>query len=56
MDAISKTPECKLCAVRLEPISDQLGAETLLQQNYATLQGDLAREGGKPPVKALESA
>ncbi len=53
VDPISKTPEYKFCAVRLERIADQVGAETLVQQKYATLKGDLARAGGKVPALEL---
>jgi formate dehydrogenase major subunit len=55
VDPISKTPEYKFCAVRLEPIADQMWAENHVQQTYARLKSDLARVGGKTPAKALES-
>ncbi|MDR3535422.1 MAG: formate dehydrogenase subunit alpha [Acetobacteraceae bacterium] len=54
VDPISKTPEYKFCAVRLEPIADQLWAENYVQTTYAKLKGDLARVGAKLPTKALE--
>lgn len=47
VDPISKTPEYKFCAVRLEPIVDQVSAENYVQQTYAKLKGDLAAVGTK---------
>jgi formate dehydrogenase major subunit len=55
VDPISKTPEYKFCAVRLEPIADQVWAENYVQQAYSNLKGDLAKVGATLPVKALES-
>jgi formate dehydrogenase major subunit len=38
VDPISKTPEFKYCAVKVEPIEDQLAAERRLQEEYARLR------------------
>ncbi len=38
VDPISKTPEFKYCAVKIEPISDQLRAEQYLQEEYSKLR------------------
>lgn len=54
VDPISKTPEYKYCAVRLEPIADQTWAENYVQQKYAKLKGDLAKVGTKVAAKVLE--
>jgi len=52
VDPISKTPEYKYCAVRVEPIADQTWAENYVQQQYAKLKSDLANVGGKVLVPA----
>lgn len=42
MDPISKTPEFKYAAAKVERIEDQRAAESLLTQNYNKLREDLA--------------
>ena len=42
LDPISKTPEYKYCAVKIEPIDDQLAAERYLQVEYAKLRNKLS--------------
>jgi formate dehydrogenase major subunit len=41
LDPISKTPEYKHCAVRLETITDQVWAENYVQQEYSQLKSRL---------------
>jgi formate dehydrogenase major subunit len=41
LDPISKTPEYKHCAVRVEAIADQLWAENYVQQEYSQLKAKL---------------
>ncbi|WP_028536398.1 formate dehydrogenase subunit alpha [Paludibacterium yongneupense] len=41
LDPISKTPEYKHCAVRVEAIDDQLWAENYVQQEYSQLKARL---------------
>ncbi|MDR3438342.1 formate dehydrogenase subunit alpha [Telmatospirillum sp.] len=43
VDPISKTPEYKYSAVKLETIADQTWAENYVQQEYSTLKGKLAK-------------
>ena len=52
VDPISKTPEYKFSAVKLEPIADQAWAESRVQQEYAVLKGTLSKTGGKTPAAA----
>lgn len=52
VDPISKTPEYKFGAVRLEPIADQAWAENYVQQEYSTLKGTLSKAGSKTPACA----
>ena len=40
-DPIAKTPEYKYCAVRLEPIKDQIWAESNLQEQYSSIKAKL---------------
>ncbi|MEF2071142.1 formate dehydrogenase subunit alpha [Consotaella aegiceratis] len=40
-DPTSKTPEYKYSAVKVEPIADQAWAESYVQEEYATLKGNL---------------
>ncbi|CNH95789.1 formate dehydrogenase subunit alpha [Yersinia mollaretii] len=44
LDPISKTPEYKYCAVKLEVIPDQGWAENYVQQEYSQLKARLRRE------------
>ncbi|CFR17054.1 formate dehydrogenase subunit alpha [Yersinia frederiksenii] len=44
LDPISKTPEYKYCAVKLEAIPDQIWAENYVQQEYSQLKARLRRE------------
>ncbi|MFW5400662.1 formate dehydrogenase subunit alpha [Yersinia sp. 1252 StPb PI] len=44
LDPISKTPEYKYCAVKLEAIPDQTWAENYVQQEYSQLKARLRRE------------
>lgn len=44
LDPISKTPEYKYCAVKLEAIADQGWAENYVQQEYSQLKARLCRE------------
>ncbi|CND98713.1 formate dehydrogenase subunit alpha [Yersinia kristensenii] len=44
LDPISKTPEYKYCAVKLEAIADQTWAENYVQQEYSQLKARLRRE------------
>ncbi|MHA3351815.1 formate dehydrogenase subunit alpha [Yersinia enterocolitica] len=44
LDPISKTPEYKYCAVKLEAIADQTWAENYVQQEYSQLKARLCRE------------
>ncbi|EPW5277420.1 formate dehydrogenase subunit alpha [Yersinia enterocolitica] len=44
LDPISKTPEYKYCAVKLEDIADQTWAENYVQQEYSQLKARLRRE------------
>ncbi|WP_145558842.1 formate dehydrogenase subunit alpha [Yersinia mollaretii] len=44
LDPISKTPEYKYCAVKLEAIPDQGWAENYVQQEYSQLKARLRRE------------
>ncbi|AHM73184.1 formate dehydrogenase subunit alpha [Yersinia hibernica] len=44
LDPISKTPEYKYCAVKLEAIADQSWAENYVQQEYSQLKARLRRE------------
>jgi formate dehydrogenase major subunit len=46
VDPISKTPEYKYCAVKIEPIADQMWAEKYLQEEYSKLRHKL-----REPVK-----
>ncbi|CAI1025145.1 formate dehydrogenase subunit alpha [Serratia fonticola] len=41
LDPISKTPETKYCAVKLEAIADQRWAENYAQQSYCTMKARL---------------
>ncbi|WP_447880450.1 formate dehydrogenase subunit alpha [Serratia fonticola] len=41
LDPISKTPETKYCAVKLEAIADQQWAESYAQQSYCTMKARL---------------
>ncbi|MGM0515336.1 MAG: formate dehydrogenase subunit alpha [Pseudomonadota bacterium] len=41
LDLISKTPETKYCAVKLEAIADQQWAENYAQQSYCTMKARL---------------
>ncbi|MFS2222667.1 formate dehydrogenase subunit alpha [Pantoea sp. B65] len=41
LDPISKTPETKYCAVKLEPIADQRWAENYAQQAYSEMKARL---------------
>lgn len=50
VDPISKTPEYKYSAVRIEAIADQVGAERLIQDEYRTLKERLSREASKLPI------
>lgn len=43
VDPISKTPEYKHCAVKLETIADQNWAENYVQQEYSALKGKLRK-------------
>jgi len=52
VDPISKTPEYKYSAVKVEAIADQLGAENFVQQEYAKLKGSLSKEGTRTPAYA----
>ncbi|MNC82785.1 Formate dehydrogenase H [compost metagenome] len=38
LDPVSKTPEYKYCAVRVEAIRDQKRAETQVREQYAALR------------------
>ncbi len=38
LDPISKTPETKYCAVKVEAIVDQLWAEIYAQQSYQSMK------------------
>lgn len=51
VDPISKTPEYKFSAVRLEPIADQVWAETYVQQEYGNLKAKLAKAATPLPVQ-----
>ncbi len=42
VDPISKTPEFKYCAVKIEPIQDQMMAEKYLQEEYTKLRRRLS--------------
>jgi len=42
VDPISKTPEYKYCAVKIEPIADQIWAEKYLHEEYTKLRRRLA--------------
>ncbi|MBO0363102.1 formate dehydrogenase subunit alpha [Yersinia enterocolitica subsp. palearctica] len=44
LDPISKTPEYKYCAVKLEAIADQTWAENYVQQEYSQLKARLRKE------------
>ncbi|WP_145531735.1 formate dehydrogenase subunit alpha [Yersinia kristensenii] len=44
LDPISKTPEYKYCAVKLEAIADQTWAENYVQQEYSQLKARLRQE------------
>lgn len=44
LDPISKTPEYKYCAVKLEAIADQTWAENYVQQEYSQLKARLRME------------
>jgi formate dehydrogenase major subunit len=52
VDPISKTPEYKYSAVKVEAIADQVGAESYVQQEYAKLKGSLSKAGSKTPAYA----
>jgi formate dehydrogenase major subunit len=52
VDPISKTPEYKYSAVKVEAIADQVGAENFVQQEYAKLKGSLSKEGTRTPAYA----
>ncbi|MTJ82993.1 MAG: formate dehydrogenase subunit alpha [Telmatospirillum sp.] len=52
VDPISKTPEYKFSAVRVEPIADQTWAEGHVQREYAALKAGLARAADKRPTAA----
>ncbi len=41
LDPVSKTPEYKHCAVKLEAIDDQQAAENYVQQEYSQLKNRL---------------
>jgi formate dehydrogenase major subunit len=62
VDPVSKTPEYKYSAVRVEPIADQVWAESYVKETYGKLKHDLAAAANpapaaKPaPSKALEPA
>lgn len=43
LDPISKTPEYKYCAVKLEPIKDQVWAERYLEEEYSKLRHELSQ-------------
>ncbi|MFB5678390.1 formate dehydrogenase subunit alpha [Paenibacillus terreus] len=38
LDPVSKTPEYKYCAIRIEPIADQIQAEEQIRREYAALR------------------
>jgi formate dehydrogenase major subunit len=42
VDPISKTPEYKYCAVKIEPIKDQVWAERYLEEEYSKLKRQLS--------------
>ena len=44
VDPISKTPEYKYCAVKLEAIENQAWAENFVQQEYSALKARLRKE------------
>lgn len=46
VDPISKTPEYKYCAVKIEPIADQLWAEKYVQDEYVKLRRRLREPVG----------
>lgn len=48
VDPISKTPEFKYCAVKIEPIADQLRAERYLQDEYLKLKRKLSSPVSAP--------
>lgn len=50
VDPISKTPEYKYCAVKVEAIADQTWAETYVQQEYAKLKGGLSKAASVAPA------
>lgn len=43
LDPISKTPETKYCAVKLEAIGDQNWAENYASQSYSDMKARLRR-------------
>lgn len=51
VDPISKTPEYKFCAVKVEAIADQTWAENYVQTEYAKLKGGLSRAVSKAAEK-----
>lgn len=52
VDPISKTPEYKYSAVRLEAVADQVAAEAAVQKQYTQLKGSLNKEASKTPARA----
>ena len=51
VDPTSKTPEYKFCAVRLEPIADQVAAEVEVSTRYAGLKRALAEAATAEPAR-----
>ncbi|NVO15253.1 MAG: formate dehydrogenase subunit alpha [Rhodoplanes sp.] len=56
VDPISKTPEYKYSAVRLETIADQVWAETFVQQEYGNLKAKLAKAATPVAARVSEPA
>ncbi len=52
VDPISKTPEYKYSAVKVEAIVDQVAAEAAVQQKYTQLKGSLRKEASRVPTRA----
>lgn len=56
VDPISKTPEYKFAAVRVEAIADQVWAEQKVQQDYSGLKQRLAKAATPAKAKVAEPA
>lgn len=52
LDPISKTPEYKFCACRVEKIADQAWAEKYVQDEYKKIRANMGIETGKKGVAA----